>query len=380
MKIALFFTRGVSIKEWIDKGLFDRETALYDSLATSTEIENIYLLTYGANDVDLFNEIKNDRKLSGKIKVISKPAIFKGKLGDVFYTFLMPFLQRRYIKEVSTIKTNQIDGSLSAVISSLFINKKAKLVGRCGYLLSSLEEKMNSQNMVRNFIISKMEEILFVNSDVCVFASNNDRDIAVSRYGIPNSKTKVLYNYIDEDIFTNTDSKRFNKFVFVGRIEAVKNLENTIIALSKTDYQLDIYGDGSLLPEIKRLCIENNYNVEFKGVVRNYELPKILNQYKYYIQCSYQEGMPKTLIEAIACGCIAIGSDVKGINEVILNGETGYLTNGTDPEAITKVILGIDERENLKISENLSAYVLNKYSLTNYVYREINEIYEVGKV
>ncbi|EOB3674781.1 TPA: glycosyltransferase family 4 protein [Vibrio vulnificus] len=378
MNIVLFFTRGVSINEWVEKGLFDREIALYESIAEISKIEKICLLTYGSSDKVIFEELRSNRNLSEKIVIVEKPKFFKGKIGNLLYTLTMPFFQSKYIKSADILKTNQVDGSLPAIISSFLVNRNAKLIGRCGYLLSSLEEKMNSQRFFRNFVIRNLEKLLFSNADVCVFASQDDRSIAVSNYSIPLEKTKVLYNFIDERVFINRGYERSNSFVFVGRIESVKNLKNTILSLSKTNYQLDIYGAGSMLPELESFCKDKKYKVNFKGVVRNSALPNILNGYKYYIQCSHQEGMPKTLIEAISCGCIAIGTNVKGINEVIVDNKTGYLAQGTDSNSILEAISRINENKNVEISENLAEYVKSNYSLKNYVCREINEIYGIN--
>ena len=51
-------------------------------------------------------------------------------------------------------------------------------------------------------------------------------------------------------------------------------------------------------------------DVKFNGVVANDKLPDILNEYKYYILASNYEGMPKTLLEAMACGNLCIGTNV----------------------------------------------------------------------
>ncbi|RKY19944.1 MAG: glycosyltransferase family 1 protein, partial [Planctomycetota bacterium] len=81
-----------------------------------------------------------------------------------------------------------------------------------------------------------------------------------------------------------------------------------------------------------------NAKVNFMGVVPNNELPSIFNRYRYYILPSFYEGMPKSLLEAMACGLVCIGTDVAGINDVIEDGVNGYLAKGTDAQALAEVI------------------------------------------
>jgi glycosyltransferase involved in cell wall biosynthesis len=54
---------------------------------------------------------------------------------------------------------------------------------------------------------------------------------------------------------------------------------------------------------------------------------------------SYGEGIPRILIEAAACGVAAIGSDIPGCREIIVDGETGVIVSGqTDKEKLSRLI------------------------------------------
>ena len=58
MKFALFFTRGISLKTWIDTGLFDREKQLYEEHLRRGHLGKVYWLTYGADDAAVANELR----------------------------------------------------------------------------------------------------------------------------------------------------------------------------------------------------------------------------------------------------------------------------------------------------------------------------------
>ena len=53
MTIALFFTRSVSLETWLMSGLFDREKLLYEAHLENGNLDKVYWITYGSNDLRL---------------------------------------------------------------------------------------------------------------------------------------------------------------------------------------------------------------------------------------------------------------------------------------------------------------------------------------
>ena len=82
--------------------------------------------------------------------------------------------------------------------------------------------------------------------------------------------------------------------------------------------------------------------------------------------------MPKTLLEAMACGLPVIGTDVKGINEVIDHRNNGIICN-TDPDSIRVAIVTLMEDEVLKqkLGENARKTIVENYSLDNLAGKEL---------
>lgn len=73
--------------------------------------------------------------------------------------------------------------------------------------------------------------------------------------------------------------------------------------------------------------------VVFLGVVRN--VPELLQQNQLAVLSSHYEGMPLALLEGMAAGCIAIGSKVPGIQEVLQHGKDGFLVTENDAKALS---------------------------------------------
>jgi hypothetical protein len=122
--LALFFTAGVSLKTWHDIGSIDREVAIYNEL--SKYFKRIYFFTYGG-----IEDLKFKSYLAANITIIPKKCISNSLL----YSFMIPFIYRKILKDVDILKTNQMWGSWSAVLTKLIYRKK--LVVRTGYMLSN---------------------------------------------------------------------------------------------------------------------------------------------------------------------------------------------------------------------------------------------------
>lgn len=373
MKLALFFSRGVSLKLWVDKGLFDREKLLYEKYLEENIFQKIYWVTYGCEDYELALSLKEDGKLHKDIEVIQMPNFFKiPKIGSYIYSLFLPFLQKKYLRKCEIYKTNQTDGSWSAVVAKKLYSKK--LLYRTGYTISQLEDKLKRFNIVVRKAIGFFERFAYKNCDKAIVASKHNFEYIIEKYNLEENRLEVLYNFIDRDKFYDFELKREEKIVFIGRLSSEKNILNLIKALSRTDLSLDIYGSGYLESELKEYVSKNSLRVNFKGNIANSELPQVLNSAKYFALVSEHEGMPKALIEAMACGCLCIGTNVTGINEVILDGKTGLLANDTSDKEIEKVILKATQQTQKEvdvIKKNAKSCIDENFTL--------NSIYEKEK-
>lgn len=56
---------------------------------------------------------------------------------------------------------------------------------------------------------------------------------------------------------------------------------------------------------------------------------------------SYREGLPTVLLEAAACGCALVATNVPGCREVVRDGETGLLVESRDPTALAQALRSV---------------------------------------
>jgi glycosyltransferase involved in cell wall biosynthesis len=371
MILSLFFTRNVSLENWISQGLFDREKLIYEEHIKDNNLEKVYWFTYGSNDHRLSEELKKENRLHENIEIFEMPKFFNiPKIGSFFYSFILPFYYKKALQKSDVIKSNQMDGSWSAVISK-WLYKKILII-RTGYTLSQLEFSKNN-NSLRYRYYKRIERFVYKYCDTAIVTSEHNKKYLLDNKLISDGKINIITNFIDTNLFKPLNLKRFqNKILYVGRLNKEKNLFNLIEVISKTDLILDIYGQGDLEKELKKLVKEKKVSVNFMGTISNKELVYVYNQYEYYILPSYFEGMPKTLLEAMACGCVCVGTNVNGINEVIESKINGYLSDDTSSSHIASTINRVIHLNHDDILIKGIQNIQNNYSLRAVVSKEKN--------
>ncbi|OGN16244.1 MAG: hypothetical protein A3C88_02565 [Candidatus Yanofskybacteria bacterium RIFCSPHIGHO2_02_FULL_50_12] len=155
------------------------------------------------------------------------------------------------------------------------------------------------------------------------------------RAGLP--QKKLLYipaNYIDLDIFKPSDLPKKYDLIFVGRLVENKgiNLLLEAIQLSIINYQFPmkclIVGDGPLKKDCE-LKIDNwkmSDHITLHGWAKDSrEIAALMNRSKILVMPSYNEGGPRVVLEAMACGLPVLATRVGIVPDVIRNEETGYI-------------------------------------------------------
>lgn len=210
-------------------------------------------------------------------------------------------------------------------------------------------------------------------TDAIVGCSEGVKQVLLDR-GYTPKKCYAISNGIQLDPFQTAQpewDKRKRQILMVSRIAKQKDHATLIKAIAKLkkrgiDVPLKIIGKGknkNLLP-LKRLVSEYGLsdNIEFMGY--RSDVPELLMQSQVFVQCTHYEGMPLTLIEAMAAGCAVIGSEVPGVQEVITPENTGLLhTHENDEELADAIERLLNEPEFAKeISRNARHVAFEQFS------------------
>lgn len=175
--------------------------------------------------------------------------------------------------------------------------------------------------------------------------------------------------YVDTDQFAcQTPLEEREQVVgYLGRIDEEKGIRRlaAIAKILPENITFRFIGDGDLLPWLQRELSEEvaTDHVELAGWVNHEEVPVELNRLQLLVMpSSPTEGLPTTILEALACGTPVYATPVSGIPDVVRAGETGFFIEGTDPEEHCEDIIAILDRKDLiNISTNCRELIESEY-------------------
>ncbi len=128
------------------------------------------------------------------------------------------------------------------------------------------------------------------------------------------------------------------RVIFVGRLQKVKGLNVLLDAWARRAQtklaRLTIAGDGDVRESLMRQAHDLGIadTVDFLGEVNN--VPVLLRAADIYVQPSFQEGLPNSVLEAMAAGLPIIATRVSGNEDLVTDGDNGLLAPPGDAAAI----------------------------------------------
>ena len=155
-----------------------------------------------------------------------------------------------------------------------------------------------------------------------------------------NNEIEVIYNFIDFDRFKKVDKDHFKKLIapngeriltHVSNFRKVKRVED-VIQVFKRVYEevpskLLLIGDGPERQNLEELCREIGLCDEIRFLGKQDAVEELLAISDLFIIPSANESFGLAALEAMACEVPVISSNVGGLPEVNIHGETGYLSD-----------------------------------------------------
>ena len=190
-------------------------------------------------------------------------------------------------------------------------------------------------------------------------------------------------HFIDFDEFKikNKFDERENLVGYIGRLSEEKGVLNFVKSIPKVlekenEIKFLMGGDGQLRDKIERYLEGENLTdkVKLPGWIPREEFLTYLNELKLFVLPSYTEGLPHTILEAMACGTLVLATSVGAISDVIKDGETGFIMENNSPECIAENVIRALEHPDLeRIVESAKVLVEREYTYEAAVkgYREI---------
>ncbi len=200
--------------------------------------------------------------------------------------------------------------------------------------------------------------ILFSLANNIVFQTN---DAMMYFPYISINKKKIVLNPVNPIFYTTKLEKKEKNILYIGRLDSPKNPLLAVKAFHQilfkyNDYKLIYYGVGELEEEIKNYC--HKYNLEKKVILagRTENVHLCLASATCFILTSNYEGLPNSLMEAMAMGvpCISTDCPCGGPRALIRNSKQGVLVPVNNKNKLANALDYVlnDEKVQYELSAN----------------------------
>ena len=167
--------------------------------------------------------------------------------------------------------------------------------------------------------------------------------------GMPAARTVAIPNGIRLEPFADAGqhpyAQRRPGLVMAARFAGQKDHATLLQALALLKQRgltppLLLAGGGGARHEraARELCAQLGLQEQVQFLGFHKDMPGLLMQHQIAVLSSHYEGMPLSLVEGMAAGCVALGTAVPGIQELIQDGVTGRLVPHRDPAALADAI------------------------------------------
>lgn len=186
---------------------------------------------------------------------------------------------------------------------------------------------------------------------VSVSLDMNDKLVQL---GADRNKITTIPCGVDTNRFVPGSMEKISKrIIYVGRFTEKKSPINllkafNIVAKKDSGTSLQMIGDGELFEQAKAFIAENELTnqVILEGVMKPDEIISHLQKAEIFVQHSMfskstgdSEGTPGTVLEASSCGLPVVSTRHAGIKQAVIEGETGFLVDEGDFQAMAEKIL-----------------------------------------
>lgn len=228
------------------------------------------------------------------------------------------------------------------------------------------------QSPVKQKMFMFLEKFAGLFCDKAVFVNNQDRIFAIKSKILPQKKVLTIYNGIK---LNEIDKIQKTGFVVgsVLRFDEQKNIVNTVkaaINVCKTTPEISFkfIGDGKFYRLCQKLVAKNKLQKQILLPGWQNNINYELANFDVFLLFSKWEGLPLSILEAMASGLPIIASNIKGNNELVINNYNGFLINVSNLKKLENTILHCYNQQNMlnQLGKNSKKLVNEKFSFQNF--------------
>jgi glycosyltransferase involved in cell wall biosynthesis len=273
--------------------------------------------------------------------VVRCPSLFTICGNSFAPSLLAEILKRR--KNIDIIHAHShLFFSTNLCVLSRLLHSAPLIITNHGLISASAPEWLN--NLYTNTISTATFHIA---DHIICYTDTEKKNI--ERLGIDNKKISVIHNGVDTNYFTpfpvfKPEGRK--QIVWVGRYVPGKGVDYLIEAFSIVrkkipETHLTLVGDGpekaAIMEMIRKMDLQSS--VTLVPYLDNAELPMLYRQSDVFVLPSIMEGVPRTLLEAMACGIPFVITDLPHLRHIAEG--AGVLAPPRDPIHLADSILGV---------------------------------------
>jgi N-acetyl-alpha-D-glucosaminyl L-malate synthase BshA len=235
------------------------------------------------------------------------------------------------------------------------------------------------------------------NSLVKFSLENSDGVTAVSNYLKNNTlqhfkvdkDIKVIYNFINTDQYKRVNCSKIHNniapngekiLIHTSNFRQVKRVQDTILILAEVlksmPAKLILIGDGPDRTECEKLSRELGISEHVKFLGKQSILVDLLSCADVFLLPSQSESFGLSALEAMSCGVPVVASNIGGIPEVVVHGESGYVAEFGDINRMARYVKDLltNEKKWQVFSDNSRKIAVEKFD-SNLIIPQYEKLY-----
>lgn len=256
-----------------------------------------------------------------------------------------------------------------------------------GYLVNSYCSDVKLSIFLGAYDLSKELPYSFVvaaSADLIWTHSFYNKKKLINKYFLNSKKIRVAYRGVNLDKVKSEDLEIENNYIIsAGRLVKSKNMISVVKTVErlnlKRKIKLNIFGKGTQQNFLKDYISKNNlqYKINLCGHIPQDELIDKMRRANIFVLMTNKksEMLPNVIKEAMVSKCICVVSPSPGIEELIENGNTGFIIKNNDIDNAVNIIENIlDHKYDLyKIRENAHKKIINDFNLNVEIKKYLKE-------
>jgi len=337
------------------------------------EVANVTVLAFSSHK-KVFKESETNFYFSKKID---------SRIFNYFKILLLSYFQIPKLINKHNIDIVTFQDPITSFLGVYKIKKNFKNIK---IVLESHGDFINTLELERNLLFPNVYKKLFLkmasytikNADILRAVSSSTEEQALS---FDTSKRVVRFPaWIDFEIFSNIQPTRSDegnfKILFIGSITDRKKPHLIIEALPKLhDDKVELHLVGptpnhKYLDELREKIISNNLEdrVYIHGTKSRDEVKEFYSESNLMILPSVSEGLARVIFESQVTACPVLVTDAPGMQDIVIDGQTGYVFESNDLKTMIEKIDYIIKNysEATAVGKNAKDFILSNYSADNF--------------